>query len=412
VNAMKTAGIEITAEQVAQGITYEALKDGNPFVVAVYNLDPSFFPEQYQDLAVPIPLMIAKKEEMNWKWEKNQLAYSNARVGTDAVGWYMLQNYLYEQAVIADSNYIDIDTIGVWSILEPRRGGRNTIEWNKMLHAVKVANERGIPYALGPIINGSLSIPDWLKQTRSPSSGIADAKNHISEIAREFVKDPLLTRVTVANEMLPHLLGNKNFWTDELGINREYFLQEIFRHARDEFGSVKLGIRDFSIEFAGYPRADQMYEMIKKLNEEERRINGRNLIDVVEFQFPLFLPNLVNKDPAMNPNNFSNPERYQNMLSRFRENIRRYKQIGVEVQVAEFFVADNPMLNDYDRARIYHDIAKICAQEGVVLIFYRNTDSDNKYFAYPNTEMKPYLRDTKFKPKLSYYLVLNALTFY
>jgi hypothetical protein len=42
VNAMKMAGIEITAEQVAQGITYEALKgeDSNPFVVAVYNLDP------------------------------------------------------------------------------------------------------------------------------------------------------------------------------------------------------------------------------------------------------------------------------------------------------------------------------------------------------------------------------------
>ena len=39
VNAMKMAGIEITAEQVAQGITYEALKDkdGLPFVVALYN---------------------------------------------------------------------------------------------------------------------------------------------------------------------------------------------------------------------------------------------------------------------------------------------------------------------------------------------------------------------------------------
>jgi hypothetical protein len=41
VNAMKMAGIEITAEQVVQGITYEALKDteGNLFVVAVCNLD-------------------------------------------------------------------------------------------------------------------------------------------------------------------------------------------------------------------------------------------------------------------------------------------------------------------------------------------------------------------------------------
>jgi hypothetical protein len=51
---------------VAQGITYEALKDkdGNHFVVAVYNLAPALFPEQYRDLAGPIPLMIAKSVGM------------------------------------------------------------------------------------------------------------------------------------------------------------------------------------------------------------------------------------------------------------------------------------------------------------------------------------------------------------
>jgi hypothetical protein len=71
VNAMKMAGIEITAEQVAQGITYEALKDkdGNPFVVAVYNLASSLFPEQYRVLAGSIPLLIAKKGEGGWIWE-------------------------------------------------------------------------------------------------------------------------------------------------------------------------------------------------------------------------------------------------------------------------------------------------------------------------------------------------------
>jgi GH35 family endo-1,4-beta-xylanase len=58
VNAMKMAGIEITAEQVAQGITYEALKgeDSNPFVVAVYNLDPNFLLRQYRDLWGKYPL--------------------------------------------------------------------------------------------------------------------------------------------------------------------------------------------------------------------------------------------------------------------------------------------------------------------------------------------------------------------
>jgi len=67
VNAMKMAGIEITGEQVAQGITYEALKDGNPFVVAVYNLDPD--PNQTGELLEGrIPLLIATKTK-NGKWD-------------------------------------------------------------------------------------------------------------------------------------------------------------------------------------------------------------------------------------------------------------------------------------------------------------------------------------------------------
>jgi hypothetical protein len=67
VNAMRMAGIEITAERVAQGITYEALKgkNGNLFVVAVYSVDPNLFPQQYHVLYEPVPLLIAEKREVS-----------------------------------------------------------------------------------------------------------------------------------------------------------------------------------------------------------------------------------------------------------------------------------------------------------------------------------------------------------
>jgi hypothetical protein len=84
VNAMKMAGIEITAERVAQGITYEALKDkdGLPFVVALYNLAPALFPEQYRDLAGPIPLMIATRgENGEWTWMQNNWLLSANIIG-------------------------------------------------------------------------------------------------------------------------------------------------------------------------------------------------------------------------------------------------------------------------------------------------------------------------------------------
>jgi len=92
VNAMKNGGIDVSAEQIAQGITYVSTKadgaplidkDGNPFVVAVYNLDPFLFPENYRDLAGPIPLMIAEKgenEEFKWKNPKQYELFNLAGI--------------------------------------------------------------------------------------------------------------------------------------------------------------------------------------------------------------------------------------------------------------------------------------------------------------------------------------------
>jgi hypothetical protein len=72
VNAMKMAGIEVTGEQVAQAINFQELKDkdGNPFIVATYNLDPD--PSQTgETLEGSIPIMIAQKNKNGecW-WEK------------------------------------------------------------------------------------------------------------------------------------------------------------------------------------------------------------------------------------------------------------------------------------------------------------------------------------------------------
>jgi hypothetical protein len=94
VNAMKMAGIEITAEQVAQGITYEALedKDGNPFIVAVYNPDPALFPEQYRDLAGPIPLLIATGKD-TWLWNRATIRllaeFNSLSIGVLFGGWFL-----------------------------------------------------------------------------------------------------------------------------------------------------------------------------------------------------------------------------------------------------------------------------------------------------------------------------------
>lgn len=67
VNAMKMAGIKVVQEEVAQSITYQQFKNknGNPFIVATFNLDPNAS-KKGETLERPIPLLIWTKEE-GWR---------------------------------------------------------------------------------------------------------------------------------------------------------------------------------------------------------------------------------------------------------------------------------------------------------------------------------------------------------
>jgi len=72
VNAMRMAGIEITAERVASGMRFQTLKDinGELFVVGAFDLDPD--PQkQGETLEGSIPLFVAQMDGENlWNWSK------------------------------------------------------------------------------------------------------------------------------------------------------------------------------------------------------------------------------------------------------------------------------------------------------------------------------------------------------
>jgi|GEM_PF-1147993 len=83
VHALNKAGIEISSEQVLQGLTHQTLefpqrdpetgeiKGIETVAFALYNLDESLFPEEYHDLVGPVPLFIARQNENGeWKWSE------------------------------------------------------------------------------------------------------------------------------------------------------------------------------------------------------------------------------------------------------------------------------------------------------------------------------------------------------
>jgi len=116
VNAMKMAGIELTAEQVSQGITFKELKDkdGNPFTVGVYNLDPDLS-KTGEALEGPIPIAIAEKNEKGeWGCKDFSTRFmadlSGVLFGTTVDGTEDFRNPLLQQAL--KSNFSIMTTNG------------------------------------------------------------------------------------------------------------------------------------------------------------------------------------------------------------------------------------------------------------------------------------------------------------
>jgi len=197
VNAMKMAGIEITAEQVAQGITYKALKDkdGNPFVVAVYNLDSSLFPEKYRDLAGPIPLFIAKRGKEEWRWKEATLG-EVGRVKGINVGNNIRQisqnkkpgypNEPINSLVAKEFNLAILDEHFAFFYLEPER---NHFTFGLADEELAIAEKAGMLTRGQALLYGrnNFQYTKWLKGMSFPQSEIQSIiKNHITNVMNHY----------------------------------------------------------------------------------------------------------------------------------------------------------------------------------------------------------------------------------
>ena len=176
------AGIEITPEQVVQGITYQALKDkeGNPFVVAVYNLAPSLFPEKYRDLAGPLPLLIAEKGEKGWGWERAHLqdmaALHNMYVSTAGTYFTPAMEKIAREEFSAYVTELDL----TWNKIEPEKG---KLDQRRISHVRQLMREGKFIIANNLVSWGDY--PDWLK-TLFPEEKKQALKDHIELVMRAF----------------------------------------------------------------------------------------------------------------------------------------------------------------------------------------------------------------------------------
>ena len=177
-NALKNAGINVSKEQIAKNISYETRKDknGNPFVVAVYNLDPSLFPEQYRDLAGPIPLMIAEKGEKGWEWNEATLKKLAEKRGID---FGVLLNLNKEaQPITAKEFSLGVSYIG-WPYIHPEEG---RFDWSSSDYDLNFCQTHGLKVGGHMLIWGQ-DVPDWVKQEKDLHATMI---NHITQIVNRY----------------------------------------------------------------------------------------------------------------------------------------------------------------------------------------------------------------------------------
>lgn len=394
----------LNTEQVLKSISYRQFKgkDGNPFEVAL--------------TADHTPLLIYDSAN-GWR-EATRAELGTKRgmlIAIDARGWKIaLGDRRYADTLVSDGNHFQMDDMCDWNRFERDHGYRAYTTANPEIgSAINLAQKfhKTLSAGCGIVWGFPDALPPWLKNARYSKEQLLSILDQHTETFLTPVKDSV-QRVAVVNEVLPHPLGIPNFWIDTNGISRDLLLQHSFRKARAILPDAELSLREFSVEFAGYPRSEEFFNLVKRVNDEERVANGRNLIDAVEFQLPLLNPALIGKDPAMNPSYFVDNRTRSQMIEKLRQSFRRFRAIGVNVYITELLLPIDNLPGTMQQklhlqADIYADIYRVCAEEGVgVGLFVQNWSQDT---GYPPESTLPYPRDENYEPLPSYYAINAAI---
>jgi len=366
-NALNNAGIDLTSEQIDQGITYVSTKedgtplvdqDGNPFVVAVYNLDPSLFPKQYRDLAGPIPLLIAQRGENGWRWERarpnNVFNLVNIPVGV------YLEPGRNNDSInkIATQNFNALVLPIYWHVMLKNP---NNINFSLPDSINTLANQSGMPTFGGALLwQNPDFLPDWVKNSNL-------TQEQINEIIRLIIQHyPTTTAWIVVNEPYPG-----DFFASRFGYP-DYIIKAFL--AARKYTNRPLILNDFGIETSG-----QKYQNIRNL--VDALIKEGIVVDGIGIQMHI------------NP---QNPPSTNALVQNFRS-------WGVPVYITEL---DCPTENEQLRAEIFRRVIEAALESGVV--------SQINFWGLGSASWQENatLFNNNNEPNLSYFIILSTVVDY
>jgi len=313
VNAMKMAGIEVTKEQVLEALkdpkNYQTLKDkdGNPFLVAVYNLDPSLFPEKYRDLAGLIPLIIAERGEKGWGWSRANPNHIDNLINIPEL--YITGKY-DEVLELEPGEFsgLNIQWPFSWNIIRPTI---NNLNFTMVDYAFRVARESNLTKITNAVLIWGYypALPDWLKNGNYSEEELRELiSNHIRIVMTRY-KNRVRTWI-VLNEPYGGGLNNRSFWDEKFGRNDRNWIERSFEEAHQIDPAAELILNDFGIEFYS-ENPESKYQIIYNLCRELKE-NGVP-IDGIGFQMHIYATDILSG-------------RYD--LDKLRRSIREFKALG------------------------------------------------------------------------------------
>jgi endo-1,4-beta-xylanase len=402
VNAMKMAGIEVTGEQVDAEITSHELKDkdGNSFVVAVYNLDPD--PTQTgETLEGSIPLIIAgKNENGEWQWEKTYLKNLGKIVGIKMgiiIEGYGYDNNIIQNTLYNEFNFALVDYDNQWKFNEPEKdifnyGDQHKV-WVNPHGAVNFANTHDMEIMFNNIIFVE-SYPDWLINGSFSKEELKQiVQTYIKKTIAEFINDVKIW--TVINEFhsgtYPWVLSDKlaNVFGYDL-------IDFAFQTAREADPSAILIYNDGQNHTQrGMPNGTFYVSTYKIV----QRLKSQNLIDGVGLHMHIDGNNPPTKNDVINT----------------------MKSYGVAVYITEFDVNLKDVFGTNEKrysvqAKIFGDMMEACIESDVCKVFNQFSVGDKYSWIENATSYDKYSKngdptafDDKLDPKPAYYALLQSM---
>ena len=397
-NALKNAGIDVSPEQIAQGITFVSTKEdgsplvdenGNRFFLAVYNLNIDST-KQTESL----PLIIIKQNKETGQWElSNPTIKQSGRISHRKIGVVLfphvpsklLQQQQFGYGVVTFQ----------WYRREPQQGSFNL---NYTYNQLSEAKSAQMDMRLAHLIDNH-TCPEWVNKINNPKELETVIRNHIRNTIL-FLYENGVTEFNVVNEPFRKNNHFYNIFGDEyirISFDEAFKVRnEIIKKAQEnnqKTPSILFGLSNADNHYSGGYGTERTLELLQFLKRS-------NLLpDYVDLHFHI-------KNTKKLP-----PEK--DIL----ETIEKYRALGVDVTVGEFDVNINDIPSNnpnrfVTQAEIYKNLLNIMIKADINrIIFWGVADEDSWYLPdEPHADALLFAgSDGNYWPKLSYYYILASL---